>query len=393
MLRTTINALIVSVIAISGLYYAYVSFQPKSEAVVLAPKVVIVKSIQPQKAHVWSEFSARLQAVDSAEIKPEVSGRITEVRFEDGGLVNAGDVIFVIDPRPYEAAVARAEAKVATAVTNADFAKIELERGKNMVKTQAIAQRIYDERFNSNQVALASVKSAEADLKQANLDLEHAYVRAPITGRAGRVELTEGNLVQAGPNAPLLTRIIANDSIYADFEVDEQTYIENVRNVANDRTNERHIEVELTVQGDTGHAYKGTIYSFDNRLDPASGTIRARAKFDNSDRSLVPGMFVTVKLSSGKESEVLLVPQQALGFDQSKKFVYIIDQDNKVSYREVELGKEVKGQRIALKGLKPGDRVVIKGLQHIKPNEVVKAEEVEADAATTSQNPSLKEAK
>lgn len=373
--RILIGVLIATILAVCGIYAISRLIAKKAEAL-HSPTVVSVVTVQPQKVRIWSEFSGRLQAVDGAEIRPEVSGRITEVRFEDGGRVKAGDVLFVIDPRPYEAAVARAESKLETALANAEFAKVELERGEKMIKTQAIAQRIFDERNNSNKTSVAAVKSAEADLKQANLDLEHAYVRAPISGRAGRVELTVGNLVQAGPGAPLLTRIIANETIYADFEVDEQTYIANVRNVANDRGQERDLQVELTVQGDNGHTYQGKIYSFDNRLDTTSGTIRARAKFDNPDGSLVPGMFVTVKLASGSEDEVILVPQQAIGFDQNKKFVYIVDQDNKVVYREVVLGKEVHAQRIVLKGLTPGDRVIVKGLQHVKPNEVVTPEEV-----------------
>ncbi len=205
---------------------------------------------------IWSEFSGRLQAVDTAEIRPEVSGRITEVRFEDGELVKAGDVLFVIDPRPYEAAVSRAEARVATAKANAEYAKLEMDRAANMIKTQAVAQRIYDERFNANEVAVASVKSAEADLKQAKVDLEHAYVQAPISGRAGRVELTVGNLVQPGINAPLMTRIVANDPIYADFEVDEQTYLDSVRNVARNRYSEREIPVKLFINGNKEDVYQ-----------------------------------------------------------------------------------------------------------------------------------------
>lgn len=360
-------------VAIAGLTYYSKQATSAGDETPAIPTVV-VKTIEPQKLRLWSEFSGRLQAVDVAEIRPEVSGRITEVRFEDGGLVKAGDVIFVIDPGPYEAAVARAEARLATAIAAVNYSKLELERAANMVKTQAVAQRIYDERFNSNEAAVASIKSAEAELKQANIDLDRAYVKAPISGRAGRVELTVGNLVQAGGNAPLMTRIVANDPIYADFDVDEQTYVDSVRNVANDRKLERLIPVELDVHGDKDLIFKGTIYSFDNRLDASTGTIRARAKFDNPDGILIPGMFVTVKLST-MEKEVLLVPQQALSTDQNKKYVYLVNQENKVVYQSVELGQEVQAQRVVLKGLKAGDRVIIKGVQHIKPDEVVKVEE------------------
>lgn len=367
-------AILLIVIAACGLYF--ILRQTHNGSGKNLTPTVTVKTLEPQKVFLWSEFSGRLQAVDSAEIRPEVSGRITEVRFEDGDKVNEGDILFVIDPRLYEAAVARAESRLETATANADFAKVELTRGENMIKTQAIAQRIFDERDNTNKTSLAAIKSAEADLKQANLDLEHAYVRSPLTGRAGRVELTVGNLVQAGPNAPLLTRIVVNDPIYADFEVDEQSYIQNVRNVANDRSQERHLQVELTLPGDNEHIYRGQIYSFDNRLDVTSGTIRARAKFTNHDGVLVPGMFVKVRLAGSKESDVLLVPQQAISSDQNKKYVYVVTKDSQVAYREVDLGKEVDGQRIVLKGLVPGDRVIVKGIQHVKPNDTVIPEEM-----------------
>jgi len=364
-----------AVIIAAGIFYNLEHSHAATSPVANPAIPVVVQTLTPQKVQVWTEFSGRLHAVDSAEIRPEVGGRITEVRFQDGGLVKTGDILLVIDPRPYEAAVAKAEAALATAKTNADFAKIELDRAAGMIKTQAIAQRIYDERANSGRIADAAVKSAQAELKQANLDLEYAYVRAPISGRVGRAELTVGNVVQAGNNAPLLTTIVANDTIYADFEVDEQTYMQSIRGSSAKADEERHIPVQLTVQGDKGHSYQGTIYSFDNKIDIASGTIRARAKFNNADGALMPGMFVSVNLASGTENTALLVPEQALGFDQSKKFVYVVGKDNKVAYHEVELGKEVQSQRIVLHGLAAGDRVIVDGLQHVRPDAVVDAKE------------------
>lgn len=348
---------------------------------------VTVRTVVPQKVRVWSEFSGRLHAVDAAEIRPEVGGRITAVLFEDGQTVKAGDVLFVIDPRPYEAAAARARADLASAQTNAAFAKLEFERAVGLIRTQAIAQRVYDERANANRVADAAVDSAAAQLRQAELDLEHAHVRAPISGRASRAELTVGNLVQPGAGAPLLTTIVANQSIYADFEVDEQTYVASIRGYASGRDGERRIPVRLSLQGDSERAYSGTIYSFDNRIDVGSGTIRARAKFDNADGTLLPGMFVSVKLADGVERDALLIPDRAVGFDQSKKFIYVVGPDNKVAYREVELGKQVESQRIALKGVQPGDRVIVDGVQHVRPDLVVDATEagaVHADASPVS---------
>lgn len=354
---------------------AYYIYKPQAAAPTIEIPTVTVKTIEGQDVRIWTEFSGRLQAVDTAEIRPQVNGRITEVNFEDGELVKAGDIIFVIDPRPYEAAVARAEASVATAKASVEYSKLEMDRAANMIKTQAVAQRIFDERFNANEAAVASLKSAEADLKQAKVDLEHAHVQSPISGRAGRVELTVGNLVQAGANAPLMTRIVSNDPIYADFEVDEQTYLDSVRSVAHDRSLEREIPVKLFINGNKKDEYTGTIYSFDNRLDVTSGTIRARAKFDNKDGVLIPGMFVTVALGKRDDEKVILIPQQTISTDQNKKYVYIVDKDNKVIYREVTLGNEYGNQRIILNGLEPGDRLIVNGMQRIRPGEVVKIED------------------
>jgi membrane fusion protein, multidrug efflux system len=387
--RPLVTSAIVAILIAGGGYAATRSASPSQAAAPAAsPAVpVLVHTLAQQKVRVWSEFSGRLHAVDSAEIRPEVGGRITEVLFEDGQNVKAGDLLFVIDPRPYEAAVARADANLATAQTNAGFAKVELGRAAGMLSSQAIAQRVYDERANANRVAEATVKAAEAELKQAQLDLDHAHVRAPISGRASRAEITLGNLVQPGAAAPLLTTIVAKQTIYADFEVDEQTYLDSIRGHAHGRDDERSIPVQLSVQEDKGHVYQGTIYSFDNRIDVASGTIRARAKFDNADGALVPGMFVSIKLADGLVSDELLIPDRAVSSDQSKKFVYVVGPDNKVAYREVELGKQVKAERVVLNGVQPGDRVIVDGIQHVKPEMVVDASEAAAtDGAQVSVN-------
>jgi multidrug efflux system membrane fusion protein len=369
-----------------GVRFTSLGHSEAQAAPAAAPQAVpvAVRTLAAKKVRLWSEFSGRLQAVDAAEIRPEVSGRIVEVKFEDGQMVKAGDVLFVIDPRPYEAAVARAEANLAQARTNAVFAKRDHDRANALVGSPALAQRTFDERTNADHVAEANVKMAEAELARAQIDLEHAHVVAPISGRASRAEITLGNLVQSGSGAPLLTRIVANDTVYADFEVDEQTHVESVRDDATRRDQERKIPVELSLPGDKSHVYRGTIYTFDNRLDTASGTIRARAKFDNPDHALLPGMFVSVRLAESGEREELLVPDRAIGFDQSKKFVYVVGADNKVAYREVELGKQVQAQRVVLKGVEPGDRVVVDGVQHIRPNALVAATEAAPEAVVAA---------
>ena len=377
-----------TVVAIWGGVFAFQEFSIASaqpSAPVEAPTVPVgVETVNAGDVRVWSQFSGRLNAVDYAEIKPEVSGRITDVRFQDGQTVKASEILFVIDPRPFEAALAKAEANVASATTNAGFAQTEFERAATLVKSQAIAQRIYDERANAKRVADAAVDGARAELLQAKVDIDHAYVKAPIGGRISRPEITLGNLVQSGPNAPLLTSIVSNDGIYADFEVDEQTYVQSIRAEADTEAKERRIPVVVTVQGDSERTYKGTIYSFDNRINPASGTIRARARIENKDGSLVPGMFVSVKIGSGMRSQALLIPERAIGNDQSKKFIYVVGGDNKVAYREIALGQQVGAKRIVLSGLHVGERVIVNGLPHVAPDVMVHATEETEPAATAS---------
>lgn len=333
---------------------------------------VTVETASYKNVRIWSEFSGRLTAVDSAEIRPQVSGRIAEIRFQDGQTVKAGDVLMVIEPQTYEAAVAKAKADLSTAINNARLAKIELARAERLKDAQAVAADFYDQRANASKVSDAAVQSAQAALTQAELDVDHAYVKAPISGRVGRAELTVGNLVQA-QNAPLLTTVVANDDIYADFEVDEHTYLESIRSHAADLGAEQRIPVELKLTGDD-HVYQGTIESFDNRIAVGTGTIRARARFHNTDGSLVPGMFATVRLASAANSNVILVPEQAIGNDQSKRFVYLVGRDHRASFLEVTLGQNVDGERVVLSGLKPGERVIVDGLQKVVPGSVVAAQ-------------------
>jgi multidrug efflux system membrane fusion protein len=320
-----------------------------------------------------------MQAVDYAEIRPEVSGRITEVRFQDGQQVKAGDVLFVIDPRPYAAVVEHDQAALESAKSQLVRANQDEERGKALIASHAISQSDLDTWNNNTRTAQAAVDAADAQLKQAQVDLEHAYVTAPIGGRVSRAEITLGNVVQSGINAPLLTSIVSQDGIYADFEVDEQTYLDTIRSSAIGNAQEQKIPVDLVAGNDTGHVYHGFMQSFDNRIDQTSGTIRARAKFANEDGALVPGMFVAVRLAASQDQRVLLVPNRAIGFDQSKKFVFVVDASNKVTYRQVDLGKTVGDQRVVESGLSAGDRVIVDGIQYVRPNDVVDAKEVAAD--------------
>ena len=329
---------------------------------------VTAQTIEPQTVHPFAQFSGRISAVDYAEIRPQVAGLITEIRFKDGQKVKAGDILFVIDPRPYQAAVAKARADLASAVNNAKLAKIERDRGDRLMKSQALAQESYDQRVNADDVAQAAVQSAQAALASAQLNVDYAYIKAPISGRISRAEITQGNLVgSVTAPPPLLASIVSDDGVYADFEVDEQTYLNNVRDHAQTQDQQQKIPVELRVEGDSEHVYHGTIESFDNRINTGSGTIRARAHFDNQDGSLVPGMFVSVQMGSGTLNNALLVPESAVGNDQSKRFVFVVGKDSKAEYRQVALGADLDGARIVTSGIKAGDRVILDGLQRLAP--------------------------
>jgi multidrug efflux system membrane fusion protein len=354
----------------------FFAFQSRGTASVPPPPplAVTAEHVQPQTIHPFAQFSGRVSAVDYAEIRPQVVGRITEIRFHDGQRVKAGDILFVIDPRPYEAAAAKAESDLQSAINNAKEAKVEQERGERLIQAHALAQESYDQRANADNVAQAAVGSAQALLQQAQLNVDYAYIKAPISGRISRAEITQGNLVGSATTAPpLLASIVSDDGVYADFEVDEATYLNNLRGRAAGADQQQKIPVELQVQGDSGHIYHGVIESFDNHIDAGSGTIRARARFANEDGSLIPGMFVSVQMGSGELDNALLVPERAIGNDQSKRFVFVVDRNSKAEYRPVTLGAEVDGKRVVTTGLKSGDDVILDGLQRLGPGAPVTA--------------------
>lgn len=347
-------------------------------AVPPAPSVDVLV-VQPESIRSWSQFSGRLAPVESAAIKPLVSGSIQKVLFTEGQQVKRGQPLFVIDPRPHQASVQRAQAQLATAQSRAKLAQDELTRAEQLIGTKLVSQSLYDSALSANQVAQADVKQAQAALSQAKLDLEYAHISAPISGRVGRAELTTGNVVEAGVNAPVLTQIVANDKLYAEFNVDEATYIQLVRNTQNVQA----MPVELSLAGDASTTYEGHIYAFDNRLDTNSGTIRARAIFDNKDGALTAGMFANVRLGSAEKSNTLLVPERAIGTNQSKKFVLVVDDTNTANYREVVLGDHYQGQRVVLSGIQAGEKIIINGLSHVRPKSVVNPSTVENKIAST----------
>lgn len=336
--------------------------------------IIIIKE---QTIRLWTQFSGRLTAVEFAEIRPQATGVITKVKFKDGQLVNKNDILYVIDPRQLKAIVNQEEANLIVAQNNFALADKEYKRAQNLIREKLISQQVHDERKNNQLITNSAVKRAEAKLSEANINLSYAFIKAPFSGRVSRAELTEGNLVSAGPNAPLLTTIVSSATIYADFEVDEQTYSHYMRGISSLKKLSAESFVELQLQNDDT-VYQGKIHAFDNRINPASGTIRVRAIFDNPRGQLLPGMYAHVKLGSSTEEKTILVSERAIGTDQNRKFVYVVNDENKTTYREVHLGNSIGGDRIIRSGLINGDKVIVRGLMRIQPNMQVEPKEVSA---------------
>lgn len=368
---TTVKALLASLVAAAALVTGVLASggsEPAGDAAVPEPARALpvdVERVEAKPVRLWSEFPARLQAVDEVDLRPQVSGAIVAVRFADGQRVDKGDVLFVIDPRPYQAAVTEAAAELAAARERHALASKDLERARSLIKTSAISERVLDERANAVAVSKSEIDAAAARLKRAEVDLDHAFVKAPISGRVSRAEITLGNLVQAGTGAPLLTSIVSDEEIYADFEVDERTYLRFVRAGADSREAERGIPVKLEVDG---IAVDGYIHTFDNRIDAATGTIRARALFARASATLLPGMFARVALGTPRPEPAVLVNERAILTDQDRKFVYVVGADGKAAYRQVTLGATIEGKRVIASGLEEGERVITSNLMLVRPH-------------------------
>lgn len=341
-------------------------------------------TVAEKPVQIWKEFSARLQAIDYVEIRPQVTGTIQKIHFEDGQAVKKGDLLFTIDPRPYEASVALARAAVTAAKEIEDLSQKELARAEELLKSGAISKQGYDERVNSQKVNKSQSAGANAQLKSALVDLDHTTIESPIGGRISRPEITEGNLVSEAA-APLLTTIVSETDIYADFEVDEKTYLDFVRgNAGQTLEAEKSIPVRLLLKNDN-KVYEGTIKSFDNKINPSSGTIRVRATFKNDDGALLPGMFARAQIGSSGTENRITITEKAIQTDQSRKFVYIVGEGDVATYREVKPADSVNGERIILSGLEPGDRVIVDNLMKIRPGAPVKPMSPEEIAAMQQQ--------
>src|SRR5690554_1443053 len=337
----------------------------------------------------WREYAGRLEAVDRVALRPLVSGTLVGVHFADGALVEAGDLLFTIDPRPYEAAVDQAKAALTAAKARVGYTASDVARAQRLLANNATAKRDVDEKRNAARVAAADLQAAQARLESAQLDLEHTRITAPISGRMSRAEVTEGNVVAAGPAAAPLATLVSVARMYASFELDEPTFLASVSQA---RMGQARVPVLLGLTGEAGYPRSGELASVDNVLDPASGTIRVRAVFDNPDGSLVPGLFARIKLGSSAARPAILIDEKAIGTDQNKRFVVVVDEQNKTAYREVHLGATQEGQRVVEAGLRAGERIVVNGLQRIRPGDPVRPLPALASAGSDATNVAARQA-
>lgn len=334
-----------------------------------APQVTVAAAIGRSVTD-WDEFTGHLESVDMVDVRPRVSGYVERVAFTEGAMVNKGDVLFVIDPRPYEADVEKAKADLAQAETRRTLAQTEVSRANHLLAAQAISRQDYDTRTSASAEGEAAVQAAQAELTTAQLNLEWTTVRAPITGRVGRALVTPGNLVQAGAaNATPLTTVVSLDPIYVYFDGDEQTYLKDLGLSSRAGAAQQHVQrvVYMGLADETDYPHEGHIDFVDNKLDPVAGTIRARAVFENHDHRLTPGLFARIKLVGSKSYDATLIRDDAVGTDQDRKFVFVLKPDNTVDYRAITLGPMDDGLRVVKQGLKPGERVVVNGLQRVRP--------------------------
>jgi RND family efflux transporter MFP subunit len=336
---------------------------PPLQAVTVAP-------VPEREITEWDEFTGRLEAVDQVEIRPRVSGYIKRVAFDEGKEVRKGEVLFEIDPRPYQAELARAEAELERARSAASLAKSEVQRAGKLVDAQAISREEFDSRTSAEVQGGAQVRAAEAAVETARLNLEWTKVRSPIAGRVSRAEVTAGNLVQTGPpEGTPLTTVVSLDPMYVYFDSDEQTYLRYAGQTKSSGTNWRNakLPVFLGLANESGYPHEGRLDFVDNQVEPKTGTIRTRAVFSNKSRALTPGLFARVKLVGTQKKKALLVRDAAIGTDQDRKFVLVVGPGDTLVYRPIVPGRLVDGLRIVDSGLQANDRVVVNGLMRVRP--------------------------
>jgi membrane fusion protein, multidrug efflux system len=309
-------------------------------------------------------------AVDAVEVRTRVAGTLDAVHFKDGQIVTKGDLLFTIDRRPFENTLAQARANLLLAHSNLTFAESDLTRGQQLVRERTISEQVYDQRAQTKRNAEASVAANQAAVSQAELDLQFTEVRAPIGGRIGDRRVSPGNLVAAGAGASVLATIVSTDPIRFEFTFDEASllrYDRLAKQTADPTTRGLSLPVKLKLIDEQDFLHEGKMDFVDNVIDSTSGTIRSRAVFANKDEKFVPGMFGRVQIPAGPPAEALLVSDSAIGADQTRKFVYVVEADNSAKQAYVTLGSVFDGQRVVKDGLTPESRVVVNGLMRVRP--------------------------
>jgi multidrug efflux system membrane fusion protein len=348
-----------------------------------APQVSVAQVIE-KRVKDWDEFTGRLQAVESVEIRPRVSGYIDKVAFTEGSLVKRGALLFVIDPRPYQAENDRAAADFKRNGTALDLSRIESTRVQRLKESGAVSQEELDQRKSTVAQAEANVAGSQAALEAAALNLNFTKVTSPIDGRVSRAEVTRGNLVTGGSNGgTLLTSVVSMDPIYLYFDADEQSYLRYTQMArSGERPNSRDSgnPVQVGLANEEGFPHAGTVDFVDNQLNPQTGTIRARAVLQNKDGQFTPGMFARVQLLGSGEYSAILIDDRAVNTDQSQKYVLLLGANNQVEYRKVKLGRVIDGLRVVREGLKSGDVIIVNGAQRVHPGVTVTPQRVNMGA-------------
>jgi RND family efflux transporter MFP subunit len=354
-----------------------------------APSVTVNQPLQREVVE-WDEYPGRLEAVDMVQVRARVSGYLQSVHFKEGAEVKQGDLLFIVDPRPYQAEVDRTEAELRQAQTRSELASNDLARAERLLKSKAISEEEADARNKATRQAEAGIQSAQASAEMAKLNLEYTHVTAPVSGRISRKLVTEGNLINGNQGqATALTTIVSLDPIYCYAEVDEQAfqrYQRLVRERGRNSLHETQLPCELGLADEPGFPHRGVIDFVNNEVNPNTGTIRMRGVFRNEDRSLLPGFFARLRISASDKHPALLVPDQAVSTDQAQKFVYVVNERNQVDYRSVKLGPIIDGLRVIRDGVQPGDWVVVNGLMSIRPGMPVQPQQAAVAGSPSGTN-------
>ncbi|NMX93468.1 MULTISPECIES: multidrug efflux RND transporter periplasmic adaptor subunit MexE [unclassified Pseudomonas] len=345
---------------------------PEQAAAMPASKVSVAKVLE-QPVNEWDEFTGRLEAPETVQIRPRVSGQIDQVAFTEGALVKKGDLLFQIDPRPFQAEVRRLEAQLQQTRAAASRSDNEAQRGERLRQSNAISAELADSRTTAAQEARAAVAGIQAQLDLARLNLSFTRVTSPISGRVSRAAITAGNLVTA--DVTELTSVVSTDKVYAYFDADERVYLKYTE-LARQGRRGATTPVYLGLSNEDGNPHLGQMNFVDNQVNPATGTIRGRAVFDNSDGRFTPGLYARLKLVGSGTYSAVLITDEAVGTDLGKKFVLVMDGDNKSAYRAVELGPKIEGLRIVRSGLSKDDTIIVKGLQRVRPGSPVAPETI-----------------